>query len=156
MKKPLSVRPERKVRIQMIKYICKYLFLSVIGGIIYILIELAFRGRSHWSMFILGGLCFICLGLINEVIPWKMPLACQMAIGGAVITVLEFFTGCIVNLWLGWGVWDYTSIPLNILGQICLPFSLIWFVLSAVGIILDDYVRYWFFKEEKPAYTVKL
>lgn len=138
----------------MIKTLVKYLFLFFVGGGFYALIELAARGRTHWSMFVLGGVCFICLGLINEVIPWEMPLPLQMLIGAAIITALEFITGCIVNLWLGWGVWDYSGLPLNFLGQICLPFSAIWFFLSAVGIVLDDLLRWKFFDGEKPRYTL--
>ena len=79
----------------------KYLFLFDVGGLLYILIELIWRGRSHWTMFLLGGICFVFLGLINEVIPWQMPLWQQMIIGAIGITILEFLTGCIVNLWLG-------------------------------------------------------
>ena len=97
----------------------KYLFLFNIGGLLYILIELIWRGRSHWTMFLLGGICFVFLGLINEVIPWQMPLWQQILIGAVGITTLEFLTGCIVNLWLGWGVWDYGGLPGNLLGQIC-------------------------------------
>ncbi len=81
----------------------KYLFLFGVGGLLYILIELIWRGRSHWTMFLLGGICFVFLGLINEVIPWQMPLWQQILIGAIGITILEFVTGCIVNLWLGWG-----------------------------------------------------
>ena len=68
----------------------KYVFLFITGGLLYNLVELAFRGWSHWTMFILGGVCFICLGLINEIISWKTPLWKQMAIGACIITVLEF------------------------------------------------------------------
>ena len=126
--------------------------LFFIGGIIYYLIEIAWRGHSHWTMYLLGGLCFICLGCINEAIPWEMPLWKQVAIGTTIITGLEFVTGCIVNLWLGWNVWDYSNAPLNILGQICLPYMILWMPLAVIGIILDDCLRYLFFNEEKPHY----
>ena len=95
----------------------KYLFLFNVGGLLYILIELLWRGWSHWTMFFLGGLCFVFLGLINEVLPWQMPLWMQVVIGAAGITTLEFLTGSIVNLWLGWNVWDYSGMPGNILGR---------------------------------------
>ena len=104
----------------------KYLFLFDVGGLLYILIELAWRGWSHWTMFILGGICFINLGLINEVLPWSMPLWQQVLIGAVGITILEFLTGCIVNLWLGWGVWDYSNLLGNILGQVCPQYALLW------------------------------
>ena len=132
----------------------KYFTLGTLGGLIYVFIELMWRGYSHWSMFLLGGVCFVALGLINEVIPWGMPLTAQMFIGCAIITALEFITGCIVNLWLGWDVWDYSEQPCNLLGQISLKSSIGWYFLSAVGIVLDDWLRYIFFGEEKPRYTI--
>ena len=132
----------------------KYLFLWLTGGLIYIGIELLFRGYSHWTMFVLGGICFVCLGLINELIPWKMPLTKQMLIGTVIITYFEFITGCVVNIWLGWGIWDYSNIPGNIMGQICPIFSFLWFWISGAAILLDDWLRYWIFHEEKPYYTL--
>lgn len=132
----------------------KYYTLGTLGGLIYVFIELMWRGYSHWSMFLLGGICFIALGLINEVIPWEMPLTAQMLIGCVIITALEFITGCIVNLWLGWNVWDYSDLPYNLLGQISAMSSVGWYFLSAVGIVLDDWLRYIFFGEEKPRYTI--
>ena len=132
----------------------KYYTLGTLGGLIYVFIELMWRGYSHWSMFLLGGICFIALGLINEVIPWEMPLTAQMFIGCVIITALEFITGCIVNLWLGWNVWDYSDLPYNLLGQISAMSSVGWYFLSAVGIVLDDWLRYIFFGEEKPRYTI--
>ena len=75
-----------------------------------------------------------------------------MLIGGTLITIAEFITGCIVNLWLGWNVWNYTT--LDFLGQISVGSSILWFFLSGFGIILDDYIRYFFFGEEKPRYKI--
>ena len=70
----------------------KYVFLFVTGGLLYNILEMLFRGWSHWTMFILGGVCFICLGLINEIIPWEMLLWQQVLIGAGIITGLEFAT----------------------------------------------------------------
>lgn len=90
-------------------------------------------------MFILGGLCFVLLGLINEIIPWNMPLLLQGIMGSAIIvTPLEFITGYIVNIQLGWNIWDYSSMPFNFMGQICLSFSILWIFISILAIILDD------------------
>ncbi len=137
-----------------IKIGLKYAFLLVIGGLVYILIELFFRGQTHISMFFLGGVCFISVGLINEVFSWKTPLIIQMIIGGMIITHLEFISGCVLNLLLGLNVWDYSNMYGNILGQICPLFSFIWVMMSGVAIILDDWIRYLFFGEEKPHYTI--
>lgn len=129
------------------------LVLIGIGGLIYALIELAFRGRTHWTMLIVGGLCFWLIGLVNEVIPWEVVFWKQCLLGSLIVTVVEFFSGCIINLGLGWNVWDYSNLPLNLLGQICLPFSLLWILISVVAVVLDDYLRYWLYGEEKPHYT---
>lgn len=134
-----------------LKILLKYLFLGCIGGSIYCILELMWRSWTHWTMFILGGICFIALGLINEVIPRDMPLTIQMLIGCIIITTLEFITGCIVNLWLGWNVWNYTWEP-NLLGQISLYSSIGWYFISLIGILLDDFIRWKCFNEEKPHY----
>lgn len=136
------------------KVFSKEFILFIIGGLLYILIELSYRGHSHWTMFILGGLCFVLIGGINNYISWDMPIYEQMMIGSVIITMLEFICGCIVNLWLGWDVWDYSNMPCNVLGQICLPFSILWFFISLVAIVADDYIRYWLFDEEKPRYNL--
>ena len=137
-----------------LKIITTYLLLGAIGSIIYMSLEILWRGYTHWTMGILGGICFICLGLINELLSWETPLVLQMLIGSTIITILEFITGCIVNLWLGWNIWDYSNLPLNLLGQICLPFSILWYFISAIGIIIDDYIRYIYFDEEYPRYKL--
>lgn len=137
------------------KGIAKEVVLAVCGGCLYVVLELVLRGYSHWTMFLLGGLCFVLIGLLNEVIPWEMPLVLQGVIGSAcIVTPLEFVTGCIVNLWLGWGVWDYSDMPFNLAGQISLPTSLLWIVVSIAAAILDDWIRWRWFGEEKPHYTL--
>lgn len=119
------------------------LFLFFIGGGIYTLLEMLWKGHSHWSMFVLGGICFVIMGLLNEFkIPWHWCLLRQSVVSAIIITIFEFFVGCIVNLWLGLGVWDYSNLPFNLLGQICLYFFLLWILASMVGIILDDWIRY--------------
>lgn len=77
-----------------------------------------------------------------------------MAISAILITVLEFITGVIVNLWLQLDVWDYSTLPYNVLGQICLPYTAIWFFLSLVCIFLDDWIRVELFDEKKPRYSI--
>lgn len=128
------------------------LFLT--GGILYVLLEIIWRSHSHWTMFLLGGLCFVFLGAINEIIPWEMPLWKQVLIGACIVTGLEFITGIIVNLTLHWNVWDYSSMPGNILGQICPQYFILWLPVSLVAIVLDDWLRYWWFREEKPHYRL--
>lgn len=136
------------------KNIIKPVTLFTFGGVAYVLIELLFRGYSHWTMFVLGGILFIEIGLLNELFSWDMSLLFQGAIGSAIITISEFVAGVILNLWLNLNVWDYSNMPFNILGQVCLPFSLIWIFVAVAAVIFDDYLRYWLFKEEYPHYKL--
>ena len=137
---------------KILNFFCKDSLLFVIGGDIYIIIEICYRGYSHWSMFVLGGVCFLGLGYINRFLSWDTPLVTQMLIGMFLITALEFITGMIVNVCLGWKIWDYSQKPFNLFGQICLSSSIGWYFLSAAGIILDDYLRWWIFGEKRPLY----
>lgn len=68
------------------------------------------------------------------------------------VTAIEFLSGYILNIVLGLGIWDYSNMPFNIIGQICLPFTVAWYILSLLAIVLDDHLRYWIFGEEKPRY----
>lgn len=138
-----------------VKKSLKYLILFLIGGIAYCGIEIIWRGYTHWTMGVLGGVCFIFIGLINNsrFFYHLMPFKKQMVIGGLIVTVMEFIAGCILNIWIGLGIWDYSQMPFNVLGQICLPYTLLWILLSGVCIVWDDYLRYWLFGEEKPEYV---
>lgn len=138
---------------RILKMVSKELILAALGGVLYVMVELLFRGRSHPSMFILGGLCFVAIGILNERYPWEMPLVSQMVISSIVITVLEFFFGIILNIVLHLHVWDYSNMPYNCLGQICLLFSVGWFFLSLAAIFIDDWIRHEWFGEDKPHYT---
>lgn len=139
----------------MIKQTAKYASLFSIGGVLYYFIEIICRGFSHWTMILVGGICFILIGLINETILTRnMPLIEQMLISCMMITGVEFIAGVILNRILNLNIWDYSDRPFNILGQICLKNSIYWFWLSLVGIVLDDYIRYLFFHGRKPNYRL--
>ena len=135
------------------KYI-KPLTLFVIGGLLYMLIEIMWRGYTHYTMGITGGICFVLIGGLNECYTYEISLIKQMFLSSIIITVIEFIVGCIINLWLGWNVWNYSSTPMNILGQVCVPYMFLWFLLSCVAIMIDDWLRYIWFKEEKPHYKI--
>jgi len=106
----------------------QYGILFLIGAIGYSTLEIAFRGYTHWTMVLTGGVCFCFLYSINEhfqnIALWKRCL-----LGAAVITGVEFIVGCIVNLWFRWNVWDYSALPMHLFGQICILFSALWFFL---------------------------
>ena len=133
--------------------ILEYLFLLILGGSIYYGIEMLFRGHSHWTMFLVGGICFILIGWINEFLPWETPIWYQIIIGDIMVLIVEFISGCIVNLWLGWNIWDYSNMPLNLLGQICLPFALLWLPVVLLAIVVDDWAKYLLGRGDKPHYN---
>ncbi len=136
------------------KLALKHLILFIVGGLMYMGVELLWRQRTHWTMGIVGGLCFVEIGLINEILAWDTKLIMQMLIGSYIVTVNELVFGIIINIILGWNVWDYSNLPLNFLGQVCLLFSFLWIFVSAVAIMLDDYIRYKYFNEERPRYYI--
>ena len=107
------------------------LIVFALGGAAYGLMEILFRGHTHWSMVLTGGACvttlYILLGWLDT-----QPLASAALTGAAVITLYEFAVGWIVNLRLGWNVWDYSAMAGNVMGQICPQFSLVWFCLCFV------------------------
>ena len=128
------------------------LILLIIGGCIYMGVELLYRGYTHWTMGIVGGLCFVAVGLLNEELPWHMCFEIQMLYGGAMITCVEFVAGCVLNLWLHLNIWDYNQLPGNILGQVCPQFAAIWVALAAAIIPLDDGLREKLFDEPRQKY----
>ena len=107
--------------------------LFYLGGCAYLGLELLWRGWSHGSMFLAGGICFLLIGHLNEVEP-RLPLWGQALAGAGIITMVELAFGLAVNR--DFAVWDYRGMPLNFLGQICLPFTLLWIPVSlaAVGL----------------------
>lgn len=109
----------------------KYLLLFCIGGLGYGLIEIAFRGYTHWSMIITGGSAFLCLYIINESFE-HTSIYKKALLGAFIITTLEFTVGLVVNKTLNLGVWDYTNTPFNFLGIISLPFCFCWYIISFV------------------------
>lgn len=130
----------------------KHMILFVIGGIAYFFLEVLVRGYSHYTMFLCGGTCFVCCGLLNENVKVEMSFLSQMVLSSVIITTLELITGLIVNVWLKMDIWDYSHLPYNFMGQICLFYSVLWFLVSSVAIVMDDFLRYKLFQEEKPHY----
>lgn len=99
------------------------------GGIAYCILEILWRRYTHWTMGITGGICFLVLFRIYSRFR-NATLLTKCFIGSCVITIIEFISGCIVNLWLKMNVWDYSNIRLNVLGQICLLYSFFWGIIS--------------------------
>ena len=135
---------------KIIKLIIKYVVLFVTGGLVYCGIELMWRERTHISSFIMGGTAILVVGGLNEGYDWDMPVWYQMLLSSLFITAMEYVVG--INFNTDYHIWDYRELWLNVDGQICLGYSLLWGLLGLVGILLDDFIRWIFFGEEKPKY----
>lgn len=116
-----------------------YLFVAIIGGFGYCLIEIIWRGRTHYSMFFAGAIILSVFYFIS--INYSLPLWKKCIIGMLIITVIELAIGVVFNIMLGENVWDYSNMPLNFLGQICVPFSLLWLLLSGVAFKIIDVIK---------------
>ncbi|MCC8074098.1 MAG: putative ABC transporter permease [Clostridiales bacterium] len=108
-----------------------YLFVALLGGFGYCLIEIIWRGRTHYSMFFAGAIVLSSFVYIEQ--NYTLPFWTKCLTGMIIITATEFVFGVMFNLVLKEHVWDYSNIPLNIMGQICLPFSLLWLALSGIA-----------------------
>lgn len=113
---------------------------GLIAGCVYLLIELAWRGHTHWTMLPLAGIIFICAGLLDES-ERPLPFLWQVAIGTVIATVLEFVAGLILNVCLNLQVWDYSNMPGNLMGQICPQFTIAWAFLMVISINLENFMH---------------
>lgn len=107
----------------------------IFGCFLYPVIEVVWRGYSHASMFLLGGIAFLSVWFIHRALP-TMPLWKKAMLGGFVVTEWEFLFGVIFNLFLGYDVWDYSALPPHLFGQICLLYSFFWTLLSGLTLFL--------------------
>lgn len=105
--------------------------MALIGGGGYCLIELMWRGRTHYSMFFAGAIVLSTFYFIS--VNYNMPFWQKCVLGMVIITAIELIFGIVFNIVLKEGVWDYSNMPFNLLGQICVPFSLIWLVISGAA-----------------------
>ena len=115
--------------------ILKNMMLFLLGGGGYVGLEFLWRGRSHGTMFLAGGLCFLLLGKLNTVKP-RLPLAPRCLVGAGVITAVELAVGLLANR--DYQIWDYRRLPLNFHGQICMLYSLLWIPVSCGALLLHE------------------
>ncbi len=111
------------------------------GGFVYGAIELIYRGHTHPSMFVLGGICLLWVGGLDSFFRVRLPLCVQIMLGGMFITLAEFLFGLVYNIWLGMKVWDYSMLPMNIMGQVCPLFFFAWVALSLPAIMAENIIR---------------
>jgi len=131
----------------------KSILLFLVGYCTYISIEVTYRNISYPIMGICGGLAILLLDKINDNISWNVDLCLQGLCGSALITFFELIIGEIaLHTSLLPVMWDYSNVPLNFDGVICLPFSIVWFFLSILAIFLADAINYYVLDEPQVPY----
>lgn len=122
----------------------KLLLWMLCGGMTYYAIEGVWHiphngGWANISMLAVGGLCFALVGAANQIPAfYNLPMRAQALIGACIALALEFASGCVLNLWLRLGLWDYSQMSFNIMGQICLTYGILWLLLMPLAIWLED------------------
>lgn len=134
----------------MFKTVLRYFTVFVFGALAYGMIEIMVRGFTHISMGLLGGLTMTLITILNNARRHGLPMIAQLLVTTAFITASELVTGIIININMHLNVWDYSDMPLNYRGQICLPFVFLWFLMSILGMVVDEFLRWKFFRTDYP------
>ena len=116
------------------------IILFIVSGFIYCCIEMLYRGRTHISMFFVAGLCGLVMNSWNNIFTFEMDFLLQVMLSAIVCTAVELCSGLLINA--NHLIWDYSSLPLNYKGQVCLYFSLVWVAISAFAIPILDWVEW--------------
>ena len=131
------------------------LFLSC--GFIYCMIEILFRGWSHWSMFVLTGfLGVFCVDSINNMLSFDCDYIVQILISTILCTIGEGISGIILNVWLQLNVWDYSKMAFGtfFFGQCNVLFCFAWMLIISIIIFYCDAYNYYILKIEPCPYYV--
>ena len=130
------------------------------GGTVYYLLEVAYKSltghpeRISWTMLVVAVALCIPVERCGAELPWGCPLWLQALACAGLVTAVEFAAGLVLNVWLGLGVWDYSHLPFNLMGQICLQFFFVWWGLCFVFIPVFDWMRWTVEGREQPHYTM--
>ena len=112
-------------------------------GSTYFIIETLWRGSTSLWMLLIGGICGLAVGAVNQVKGiYSKPIWLQSLLAAVIILAVEFTSGYILNIKLGLYLWDYTTQPLNIMGQICPVYGVLWFLLAPFAIWLEDTLQW--------------
>ena len=91
-------------------------------------------------MIIAGGICFVLFSVIADKCK-KRTLVCKASLCALGVTLVEFIFGVVFNLIFKMNVWDYSAVPFNLFGQVCLLYTLLWGVLGAACMPLAEVIN---------------
>ena len=116
-----------------------------LGSVAYQWIEILWRGYTHWTMGIVGGVCLVIIYRANCRFE-NLYLPIKAGLSALVITTVELLSGVVINKIFHMHVWDYSNLPFNLWGQISLVYSVLWFFLCIPAIILCKIIRHCIFR----------
>lgn len=127
-----------------------------ISGLIYILLELLWRGRSHWTMFICAGLCGLVMANVNNnLLKFDTDFRIQVLVSALCCSMFEFLFGIIFNG--DFTIWDYRGMwgTIHWLGdQVNILFFGVWILISVFALPFLDWMQWKLGLEEKPYYRI--
>ena len=130
------------------------------GATIYFFLEVGYKSltghpeRISWTMLAVAIILCIPVERCGAELPWDCPLWLQALCCAILVTAVEFVSGLVLNVWLGLDIWDYSHLPFNLMGQICLQFFFVWWGLCFVFIPAFDWMRWTVEGREQPHYTM--
>ena len=86
-------------------------------------------------MFVAGGSAFLLLGKLQRLRP-RPPLPVRALMGAGIITLVEYAAGLLFNR--NYTVWDYRAQPMNLHGQVCLPYFILWIPVAIFAMLLYE------------------
>lgn len=117
-------------------FVRRFILLFLFGAFCYGTIEILWRGYTHFTMLILGGICLLTIFCLEATFSRFFNIIERGVLYSVIITADELLFGMIFNKWLGLAIWDYSKLPYNFCGQICLSFSVLWFFIAVLCIYL--------------------
>ena len=112
-----------------------------VGGVGYPIIEYLWRGYSHWTMELVGGICFLAIFETEKRLK-NSPLLLKCLLSASIITTVELISGILFNVIMNMDIWNYSDMPCNFIGQICLPYTFLWFLLSFPLLYLCRFIQF--------------
>ena len=120
--------------------VAEYSVIYALGALGYCVVEILWRGYSHWSMTVTGGICFMMVYYVNDSLSQNLVWV-KSLISAVAVTLMELAVGCVVNLVLGWNVWDYSDRHISLLGQICLEYFILWYLLCIPATLISEQIK---------------
>lgn len=112
-------------------YFAAFLF----GAGVYPILEICWRGYTHITMMLLGGICMSSIYFVYIAFS-SSGFFLRAILSTVIITAWEFLFGAILNIALEMDVWNYSDMALNVMGQVCASYALIWLLLSAPALLV--------------------